>query len=130
MDALQRLEEAARKAREFTYTRGEHVYTLRRPTRTEAIEIAHRRELGATLLQGATAWLWLRYQLEETIVGWLGVRERDISPAGTDAPLPWSRRAVVLLLDAMPDADFQQLALALQSATDERDQRLEADAGN
>lgn len=130
MDALQRLEEAARKAREFTYLRGEHAYTVRRPTRAEAMEIAHRRKLGGTLLQGPTAWLWLRYQLEELIVGWVGVRERDVSPAGTEAPLPWSPRAVALLLDAMPDADFQALALELQTRTDQRDQAIEADAGN
>lgn len=134
MDALERLELAARKAREFEHVVDgtERRYTVRRPTVAEAIEVAARRNIDTKLGGGAGAWLWLRYQLEEAIVGWTGVRERDLVPGGTGgtAPLEWSPRAVRLLLDAMPPAEFEALARALQQRTEERNDAIEADAGN
>lgn len=130
MDSIERLEEAARKAREFTHASGERVLTLRRPTSAEAIAIANRRGLGSTLRTGPGAWLWLRYQLEECIVGWTGVRERDLVPGGESAPVSWSPRAVRLLLDCMPEEESQQLAVLLTEKAKERQAAIEADAGN
>lgn len=130
MDAIERLEEAARKAREFLYASGERVLTLRRPTQAESIAIANKHGLGSTLRNGTGAWLWMRYQLEESIVGWTGVRERDLVPGGEASPVSWSPRAVRLLLDCMPDEESQQLAALLTEKTKERQAEIEADAGN
>lgn len=130
MDSIERLEEAARKAREFTHTSGERVLTLRKPTQAEAIAIANRHGLGSALRNGTGAWLWLRYQLEEAIVGWTGVRERDLVPGGDSAPVSWSPRAVRLLLDNMPEEESQQLAALVTEKTKERQAAIEADAGN
>lgn len=131
MDAIERLEEAARKAREFTHTSGERVLTLRRPTNAEAIAIANRHGLGGALRTGTAAWLWLRYQLEESVVAWTGVRERDLVPGGdSTAPVSWSPRAVRLLLDCMPEEEMQALALLLTEKTRERNDAIGADAGN
>lgn len=130
MDSIERLEEAARKARDFTFTSGERVLTLRRPTQAEAIAIANKHGLGSTLRHGTGAWLWLRYQLEESIVAWTGVRERDLVPGGDSAPVSWSPRAVRLLLDCMPDSEAQHLAALLTEKTKERQAALEIDAGN
>lgn len=132
MDSIERLEAAAKKAREFDFhlEGTERTYTLRMPTRAETIEIASRRNIDTKLASGAGAWLWLRYQLEDAIIGWTGVRERDLVPGGGSSPVEWSARAVRLHLDAMAEDDFQRLALELQRKSDEREAALKVDAGN
>lgn len=126
-DDLARLEAAAIKAREFSHTVGERTYTLRIPTRHEVRECVHANGLA----RGADAMfvpLLRHYLLLQCIVGWQGVRERDIIGAG-DAPLPWSPRAVALLLDNLPD-EADAMGVLLMQRADKRAEAVEADAKN
>lgn len=126
-DAIARLQAAALKAREFTHEVGERTYTLRVPTRTERFQVLHRH--GLSTVTGATLWLQMTYLLQEAIVGWTGVRERDVVPGAGSDPLPWSAPAVALLLDALDD-DRDQLGLELDKRIGAREGRLEEDAKN
>ena len=72
----------------------------------------------------------LQHQLAlRGIVGWTGVRERDIVPGGGDAPIPWSADAVALYLDAQPD-DADALGALLFERASLRNQAIEDDAKN
>ena len=127
-DAIARLEAAARKAREFEHSIGERTYTLRVPVPRELFEVAHRRG-AATRASLLTSALTRRYALEEAIVAWTGVRERDLVDGGASDPVPWSARAVVLLLDRRT-ADAAALEAELFRRHDERVAAIEADKGN
>lgn len=130
-DYLARLEAAAQKAREFDHTIGERTYTLRIPTRTEVRECVHEHGLfSATGGGGAMPVLLLRqYLLRQALVAWTGVRESDVAAGASSAPLPWSARAALLLLDARPD-DADALGALLMDRADRRDAAIEADAKN
>lgn len=67
--------------------------------------------------------------LLQGLVGWTGVRESDIVPAAGSAPLPWSPRAVKLLLDSRPD-DADALGVVLLEHADQRDEAIEDAAKN
>ena len=128
-DAIARLEAAALKAREFTHQIGERSYTLRVPTRTEVQETAHRRGLLQDGYSSVVPKLLNTYLLRAAVVGWTGVRERDVLPGGEGAPLPWSPRAVALLLEART-VDADALGQALDERIAQRDAAIEADAKN
>lgn len=128
-DAIARLEAAALRAREFTHAIGERCYTLRVPTRHEVRECVHARGLGSGKVDAMMLPLLRHYLLLQCIVGWTGVRERDAVQGGESAPLPWSPRAVALLLDELPDEADALGKLLLQRA-DERDAAVEGDAKN
>ena len=128
-DAIGRLEAAALKAREFQHKLGAREYTLRIPTRTEVRETVHDCGLGRSSLDAMTLPLLRHYLLLQGVVGWTGVRESDVVPDAGSAPLPWSPRAVALLLDAQPN-DAEALGKALLDAADRRDQGIAAAAKN
>ena len=129
-DAIARLEAAALKAREITHTIGERIYTLRIPTRTDVRECVYSHGLSRGGVVDAMALPLLRhYLLLDGLVGWTGVRERDAVHGGESAPLPWSRRAVVLVMDQLPN-DAEALGKALLAEADRRTEAIEADAKN
>lgn len=128
-DAIARLEAAALKAREFTHAIGERSYTLRVPTLREVRECVHARGLGRGAVDAMVLPLLRHYLLLQCLVGWTGVRERDVLPGGESAPLPWSPRAVALLLDQLPD-EADALGKLLMERADERAAATEADAKN
>lgn len=128
-DAIARLEAAALKAREFEHTIGERAYTLRMPTRTEQRECLHRHGLLKGGFGPTVPLLFDTYLLRRAIVGWMGVRESDAVPGGSSAPLPWSERAVALVLEART-ADADALAQALDERIKARDSAIEEDAKN
>lgn len=127
-DDISRLEAAALKAREFTHQVGERCYTLRVPTRTDVREcvIEHRLDRAGPLIMPP---LLRRYLLEDALVGWTGVRARDVLPTAGSDPLPWSQRAVVLLIDGRPD-EADDLGRVLMAEADKRHAAAEADAKN
>lgn len=127
-DAIARLEAAALKAREFTHAIGERSYTLRLPTQREMQECMLTRGLDRRV-SAMTLPLLRRYLLQEAIVGWTGVRERDAVPGGDSAPLPWSPRAVALVLDHL-SAEAEALGRELLARADQRVAEIEADAKN
>lgn len=128
-DAIARLEAAALKAREFTHTIGERCYTLRVPTRREVRECVHTRGLGGAQVSAMLLPLLRHYLLQLQLVGWTGVRESDVLPGGSAAPLPWSPRAVALLLDALPD-EAEALGQLLMDRADQRTGAVEAEEKN
>lgn len=129
-DAIARLEAAALKAREFTHSIDDRSYTLRVPTRHEARQCVHRHGLGSGSGGAMLVPLLKHYLLLQHLVGWTGVRERHLVPQQDGAaPVPWSPRAVALLLDALPD-DADALGQALLERADQRDQGIEVDAKN
>lgn len=127
-DLLADLRARALKAREFTHTVGECAFTVRTPTRQEVRQTA----LDHGLHQmDAAEFRVLEYHLAaRAVVGWTGVRVRDLLPAdGDPTPVPWSADAVALLLDAQPDW-CDALAQALLARLGARNQALEDDAKN
>ena len=129
-DSAQELRAAALKAREFTHAIGERVFTLRTPTRHEVRQTLHQHKLldeGGRVL---VLQLLEHHLLLAGLVGWTGVRVRDVLPASGDAaPLPWSADAVELYLDAQPD-DADALGSVLFARASARTAALEADANN
>lgn len=127
-DAIARLEAAALKAREYEHTIGDRTYVLRVPVPLDLFEVAHRRGVAqrASLLMTA---LTRRYVLEAAVIGWTGVRERDLIDGGASDPVPWSPRAVVLLLNQRAQ-DASELEAELFRRHDERAAAIEADRGN
>ena len=104
MDALDRIKADALAAREFTQTAGECSLTLRAPTRREVRECAHQRRLLGNDADALVLPLLKHYLLERAIVGWQGVRVRDLVPGSADAaPVPWSADAASLYLDSNPE---------------------------
>ena len=134
MDAAD-LRARALKAREFTHTIGDRTVTLRVPTRVEVRQAAHERRLlerGGSIM---ALQLLQHALLLQGIVGWTGLRERDVLPAsviampGDDAPLPWSEAVVALYLDAQPD-DADVLGAELFARANLRKAAIETDAKN
>lgn len=128
-DALAKLEADALKAREFTHTAGERCYTLRTPTRREVRECVHAHGLGRSVGDAMLMPLLRHYLLQQCLVGWTGVRTRDVVPGGAADPLPWSPRAAALLLDNRPD-EADELGRLLMEQADQRNEAIEADAKN
>jgi hypothetical protein len=128
-DALLRLEAAALKAREFAHTIGERCYTLRIPTRREVRECVHARGLGRSVGDAMLMPLLRHYLLQQCVVGWTGVRARDLVAGGAADPWPWSPGAVALLLDNRPD-EADELGRVLMEQADKRNEAIEADAKN
>jgi len=128
-DAIARLQAQALAAREFTHGIGERSYTLRVPTRLEVRECVHARGLASGTPGAMMLPLLRHYLLLQAVVGWSGVRERDVAPGLGSAPLPWSPAAVPLLLDGLPD-DADELGRVLLQRADQRDEGIEADAKN
>lgn len=128
-DAIARLEAAALKAREFAHQVGERTYTLRVPTRTEVRECVHTHGLGRHGADAMMLPLLRHYLLRQAVVGWTGVRERDLVPGGGSDPLPWSPRAASLLLDSLPD-EADALGKLLMERADQRLESVEASAKN
>lgn len=129
MDAIERLEAAALKAREFEHTIGERTYTVRMPTRTEVRECLHEHGLLKGGGSPTAPLLFDTYLLRRAVVGWMGVRESDAVPGGDRAPLPWSERAVALVLEART-ADADALSAALNARIAARDAAIAEDAKN
>ncbi len=131
------LKARALKAREFTHTIGEHGFTLRMPTEHEVTQVLHRHRLLAGGFDLTVEKLSRYHLLCSHLIGWTGVRERDLLPLSARgaaeealaAPLPWSADAVPLYLDANP-ATARKLGEELMRRTSERDTALEAEAGN
>lgn len=118
------------KALEFEHVDGERRLTLRAPTRTEMREAMHRNDLLAGSESGLVFTLLQHYLLLRHIVGWQGVRLRDVLPGSTDpAPLPWSAEAVALYLDANPEHEGT-MGSELIARSQARNQKLEEDAKN
>lgn len=123
----------ARQAREFTHAIGERVFTLRMPTQTEVRQAVHRERL---MHDPGPLTMMLIYQalLRPALVGWTGVRARDVVLGGIEgeagaAPLAWSTEHAGLYIDANPwDADA--LGALLYERTQARLQRVEDDAKN
>lgn len=128
MDAAA-LAAAARKALEFTHEIDECTFTLLTPTRTQVRECAYRHKLDLTDDNSVVLPLLQRYLLDTHLIGWTGVRDLHVLPtAGTD-PLPWTRDALALLLDAQPQwADA--LGARLLARMSARNAELEDQAGN
>jgi hypothetical protein len=128
MDATE-LAAAARKALEFDHEIGECSFRLLTPTRTQLRECAYRHQLDLSAGDKVAQALLQRYLLNTHLIGWTGVRNLHVLPdAGTD-PLPWTREAVGLLLDAQPDwAD--QLGNQLLLRHGQRNAAIEEQAGN
>lgn len=128
MDALEQLRAQALKAREYEHTIGECTLTLRLPTRQEVRAAMHAERmnvedsaLGVALLQTAL--------LRRAVVAWTGVRECHLAPTDSQAPVPWSKDAVELWIDANPTA-ADRAASDLLVRYSERTDRIEADAKN
>lgn len=130
MDAAE-LRAKALAARRFEHVEGEWTLTLLTPTRRDAMQLAHDR--GLRLIDQAvavSALVLLYYALaERCIVGWSGLRERDVLPGGGEAPLPWSEDAVRLWADAHP-ALAQRLGEMLYQRGVRHAEALEAAAKN
>lgn len=104
MDAAE-LRAKALAARRFEHAEGEWSFTLLTPSRRDALQLAHERNIrindsrvsisGAALLYYALA--------ERFVVGWNGLREEDVVPGAGSAPLPWSPEAVACWIDAHAD---------------------------
>lgn len=129
-DPYAELRDAALKAREFTLERGERVFTLRTPTRHEVRQTLHEHKLldaGGRVL----VLQLLQYQLARAgLVGWAGVRVRDVLPGSEDAaPLPWSAATVDIYLDAQPD-DADAIGAELFARASVRSAAIEDDAKN
>lgn len=136
-DDFQALKARALKAREFTHTIGEQSFTLRMPTEHEVTQVLHRHRLLAAGFDLTVEKLSRYHLLCSHLLGWTGVRERDLLPRNVRdsadealaAPLPWSIEAVPLYLDANPVVT-RQLGEELMRRTSERDAALEGDKGN
>jgi hypothetical protein len=130
MDALDRIKADALAAREFTQTAGECVLTLRAPTRREVRECAHQRRLLSNDADALVLPLLKHYLLERAIVGWQGVRVRDLVPGSADAaPVPWSADAASLYLDANPE-HADEMGTELLARVRVRGDQIEDDAKN
>lgn len=130
MDAIDRIKADALTAREFTQTDGERSLTLRAPTRREVRECAHHRQLLANQADALVLPLLQHYLLERAIVGWQGVRVRDLVAGSDDAaPVPWSPAAASLYLDANPD-HADAMGAELLSRVRLRGETIEEDAKN
>ena len=83
------LAEKIRKAREFRIEAGGHLFTVRRPTELEMVELQAVRAAAETEQQNARA---LR-AIIPFIVGWQNVTELDLWSGGTGAPAPFDAEA-------------------------------------
>lgn len=118
------------KALEFQHVDGERSLTLRVPTRTELREAMLRNNLLGRGENALVLALLQHYLLQRHVVGWQGVRMRDVLPGSADtAPLPWSAEAVALYLDANPEHEAA-LGTELLARAQTRNQKLEEDAKN
>lgn len=129
MDALADLKARALKAREWEHAEGECVFVLRTPTRLEVRETTHQRGLLQHESDAMVLPLLQQYLLHKAVVGWTGVRERNLMAGGGDAPVPHSADAVALWLDANPDT-ADRLGALLLAKVQARGESLDADAKN
>lgn len=128
MDALEQLREQALKAREYEHVVGECTLTLRLPTRQEVRAAVHAERL-AGFESGISAVLLQDALVRRGLVGWTGVRECHVAPTDSQAPLPWSRDAAHLWIDANPD-EADRIGQDLMRRLGERADRLESAAKN
>lgn len=128
---LETLRAEARAARQFTHRIGEVDYTLLIPTRHEVLVAARRANLAQVGGDAAALLVLMRGVLEAAIVGWMGLRVRDVLPGHAEGndPLAFNAGAVPLLLDARPD-DADELARVMNEAMAARSAAIEADAKN
>lgn len=112
MDATEQLQSLARRAqaaREYTVLAkaakdgapSGPIFQMRLPTQHESDVIGLRAGMGQRLPEADAQFR--RGMLEHACIGWDTVTYGDIVPDAGDDPLPWSPRAVILVLDAQPD---------------------------
>jgi hypothetical protein len=101
---LAEIKQRALAAREFSVqvAEGSRVIRLRVPTEHE-ITLATRRAGFHLEMDQTAGMLVLERSLSVLgVVGWSGVKVRDVLPDGSDEDLPWETGATELLLDAQP----------------------------
>lgn len=129
-DDLADLRARALAGREWRHPAGpEAVLTVRTPTRLEVRRCAHANAVRLESDGDVGAMLLLLLLARDAIVGWHGVRARDLGGTDDAAPVPFSREAAALWVDANP-AHADELALALRDRIAARNAAIEADAKN
>lgn len=130
-DDLADLRARALAGREWRHPAGpEAVLTVRTPTRLEVRRCAHTHAVRLDSDGDVGAMLLLLLLAREAIVGWQGVRARDLGGGADDtAPVPFSREAAAMWIDANP-AHADELALALRDRIAARNAAIEVDGKN
>lgn len=114
LDYIQRKAEAARR---FEHVVDGRTFQLRRPTRLET-SIALAQSAPGGKRDSASGVRFNRAVVEVAVVGWSGVRTRDVLPGHPqDEPFEFEPGAAAVLFDAQPQWEDQLLdALLRQTA--------------
>lgn len=116
------------RAREFKRQSGPRIYTMRTPTEHE-MRVTYQR----TMKDPAGSLLFQRELTVSAVVNWSGVTLQDILPEQPPAELPFDKKLVPTLfdaLDARDEKDYQMLAEAVLEQYSKRKTVLEEDSKN
>lgn len=116
------------RAREFKRQCEARIYTLRTPTEHE-MRVTYQR----TMKDPAGTLLFQRELTTLAVVNWAGVTLQDILPEQAPAELPFDKKLVPVLFDALDVAgkkDYADLANAVFDAYGKRGAALEDDRKN
>lgn len=119
-------------ARRFEHEEGGWTLTLLTPSRRDAMQLAHERNIRLDDVRVVTSGAALLYYalVDRFVVGWSGLRVRDVVAGSDDpTPLPWSPEAVACWIDAHADMALRIGRLLFDRAID-RAESIEAAAKN